>query len=150
MLEAWDSLEPAHPQVNSRPSPQRNNGYDPFPGQSRQRESSKPAASTNFTSLLQELAHLASLMRDEVIDKSTGKLSRDVSLREARETLTASANLLSLIARNQELTERAANIAVFQNALVIALGELDSEMKGNFLQKFDNALESLLDRDRAA
>lgn len=148
MLEAWDSLEPAHPQANSRPSPQRNNGYDLFPGQSRQRESSKPAASTNFNSLLQELAHLASLMRDEVIDKSTGKLNREVSLREARETLTASANLLSLIARNQELTERAANIAVFQNALVIALGELDSETKGNFLQKFDNALESLLDRDR--
>ena len=145
MLDAWDDEAPAHPPLR----PLQGQQFQRVPGFGSS-DVVRPAASTNFNSLLAELAHLASLMRDEVVDKTTGKLNREVSLREARETLIASSNLLSLIARNQELTERATNIAVFQNALVMALGELDNEMKGNFLQKFDAALEKLLEKDKAA
>lgn len=97
----------------------------------------------NFSSLLRELAALARLMREEVLD-SNGKLRRDVSLREARETFVASANLITLIAKSQETLDRAHNVSLFQKALVESLRELDAKTKGDFLYMFDRKLDELM------
>lgn len=104
---------------------------------------------TSFNSLLKELAMMARVMREEVLDGSGG-LKGDVSLREARETFVASANLLSIIARNQELAEKGHNISLFQTALVESLRELDAEIKGRFLDKFERRLSSLVNKEKLA
>lgn len=120
---------------------------------SRGREASLPAGRAtdtqgdkedlSFSSILQELATLARVMREEVLDAS-GRLRRDISLREVRETFVATANLLSIIAKSQETLDRSNNINLFQTALIDTLQELDLETKGNFLDSFDRRLEQLM------
>lgn len=99
--------------------------------------------------LLSELTQLAQMMSREIKDDQ-GRLRGDVTLRDVRETATVSRDLLTLLARNQELFARNRSIDIIQSAVVEALKELDAKGRTQFLEAFDRHVELFSAKARAA
>ena len=107
-----------------------------------------PAKAWTTEDLLTELTQLARMMSEEIRDER-GRMRDDVTLRDVRETATVSRDLLTLLARNQELFARNRSIEVIQSAVVEALKELDVKGRTQFLEAFDRHVEVFSARSRA-
>lgn len=99
--------------------------------------------------LLNELTQLAQMMSREIRDEQ-GRMRGDVTLRDVRETATVSRDLLTLLARNQELFARNRSIDIIQSAVVESLKELDAKGRTQFLEAFDRHVEIFSARARAS
>lgn len=104
----------------------------------------------SFEEVLEDLTHLVDLMRAEVMDQTTGRLKKDVLLRDVADTIKMTKELLMMASRLQEQLVQSKSISVLTTALREALKGIDVEQRTHFLEIFDRQVELLTEQELAA